>query len=111
MEKVNILVIGAGVVGLATAKVLSEHFDDVVIVEKEKSFGRHTSSRNSEVLHSGIYYPQPLHLTQPCKALGYTEGDFPDSEKASRETLAIPIYPEMTEEQIHFVLATLEKIA
>jgi len=60
---------------------------------------------------SGIYYPQPLHLTQPCKALGYTEGDFPDSEKASRETLAIPIYPEMTEEQIHFVLATLEKIA
>jgi L-2-hydroxyglutarate oxidase LhgO len=66
MEKVNILVIGAGVVGLATAKVLSEHFEDVVIVEKEKSFGRHTSSRNSEVLHSGIYYPQGTLKSELC---------------------------------------------
>ncbi len=57
MENVNILVIGAGVVGLAVARRLSEEFDDVVVVEKEPSFGRHTSSRNSEVIHSGIYYP------------------------------------------------------
>ncbi len=59
---------------------------------------------------SGIYYPQPLHLTQPCKELGYAEGHFPVSEQASRETLAIPIYPEMTEEQINFVLETLKMI-
>lgn len=57
MESVNILIIGAGVVGLAIAKKLSQEFEDVVVVEKESSFGRHTSSRNSEVIHSGIYYP------------------------------------------------------
>jgi len=58
MEKVNILIIGAGVVGLAIAEKLSKTLEDIVVVEKEESFGRHTSSRNSEVIHSGIYYPQ-----------------------------------------------------
>lgn len=57
MEKVEILVIGAGCIGLAIGRELTETFDDVVIVEKESSYGRHTSSRNSEVIHSGIYYP------------------------------------------------------
>ena len=66
MEKVNILVIGAGVVGLSLAKVLSEEFEDVVVVEKEESFGRHTSSRNSEVIHSGIYYPQNSLKARLC---------------------------------------------
>ncbi len=47
MEKVNILIIGAGVIGLAIAEALSEDFKDVVVVEKEETFGRHTSSRNS----------------------------------------------------------------
>ena len=58
MEQVNILIIGAGIIGLAVARELSKEFDDVVLVEAEGTFGRHTSSRNSEVLHSGIYYPK-----------------------------------------------------
>ena len=66
MEKVNILIVGAGVVGLAIAKELSKEYEDVVVVEKEKSFGRHTSSRNSEVLHSGIYYPQNTLKAKLC---------------------------------------------
>ena len=45
---------------------------------------------------SDVYYPQPLHLTQPCRKLGGAEGDFPQAEQASRETLAIPLYPEMS---------------
>ncbi len=53
---------------------------------------------------TSIYYPQPLHLAEPCRELGYTEGDFPITEKASRETLAIPVYPEMSAEQIEYVL-------
>ncbi len=66
MEKVNILIVGAGVIGLSIARALSEEFEDVVVVEKEESFGRHTSSRNSEVIHSGIYYPQNTLKAKLC---------------------------------------------
>lgn len=54
----NITIIGAGVVGLSIAKELSAHFPDVYLIEKNKTFGQETSSRNSEVIHSGIYYPK-----------------------------------------------------
>lgn len=56
MEQTDALVIGAGVVGLAAARRLAESGRETVLVEREPSFGRHTSSRNSEVIHSGIYY-------------------------------------------------------
>jgi len=59
---------------------------------------------------SDVYYPQPLHLAEPCRRLGYQENDFPVSEQASREALSIPLYPEMTGAQVEHVLATLEKI-
>ncbi|MCK4312245.1 MAG: NAD(P)/FAD-dependent oxidoreductase [Candidatus Cloacimonetes bacterium] len=62
----NILIVGAGVIGLSIARALSEEFEDVVVVEKEESFGRHTSSRNSEVIHSGIYYPQNTLKAKLC---------------------------------------------
>jgi len=66
MERVNILIVGAGVIGLAVARSISEEYEDVVLVEKEKTFGRHTSSRNSEVIHSGIYYPKDSLKAQLC---------------------------------------------
>ena len=57
MEEINVLVIGAGIVGLSVGYELSKNHEDVVVVEKENFLGRHTSSRNSEVVHSGLYYP------------------------------------------------------
>ena len=66
MEKVNTLIIGAGIIGLSVARELSKEFEDVVLVEAEGTFGRHTSSRNSEVLHSGIYYPKGSLKAKLC---------------------------------------------
>jgi dTDP-4-amino-4,6-dideoxygalactose transaminase len=54
-----------------------------------------------------VYYPQPLHLSEPLRSLGYQAGNFPQTERASRETLAIPIYPEMTVEQVEKVIRIL----
>jgi L-2-hydroxyglutarate oxidase LhgO len=57
LEKIDCAVIGAGVIGLAVARALAQSGREVVILEAENAFGTHTSSRNSEVIHAGIYYP------------------------------------------------------
>lgn len=57
MDEARITIIGAGVIGLAIAARLAGICDDVVVLEKNDSYGRETSSRNSEVIHAGIYYP------------------------------------------------------
>lgn len=57
MERVETLVVGAGVVGLAIARELAMQGREVVVLEQADAFGTGTSSRNSEVIHAGIYYP------------------------------------------------------
>jgi L-2-hydroxyglutarate oxidase LhgO len=56
-ETIDCAVIGAGVVGLAVARALALSGRDVIILESADAIGTGTSSRNSEVIHAGIYYP------------------------------------------------------
>lgn len=69
-EKVDCVVIGAGVVGIAIARELALKGREVLVLDSAPTFGTGTSSRNSEVIHAGIYYPHnslkvcqiPIHL-------------------------------------------------
>jgi L-2-hydroxyglutarate oxidase LhgO len=62
----EITIIGAGVVGLAIAQKFSYEFRDVFLIEKHPTFGQETSSRNSEVIHAGIYYPRGSLKSRLC---------------------------------------------
>ncbi|MEI6127655.1 MAG: NAD(P)/FAD-dependent oxidoreductase [Pseudomonadota bacterium] len=68
MNKADFLIIGAGAVGLAIAAALSEKFHprSVVVLERHHKFGQETSSRNSEVIHAGIYYPRGSLKARLC---------------------------------------------
>ena len=58
MDQIECVVVGAGVIGLSIARALALEGREVLIMEAEDTFGTHTSSRNSEVIHAGIYYPK-----------------------------------------------------
>ena len=66
MDTVDCIVIGAGVVGLACARALAIAGYDVIVLEANPSIGMETSSRNSEVIHSGIYYPKGSLKAAAC---------------------------------------------
>ncbi|MGI8507890.1 MAG: DegT/DnrJ/EryC1/StrS family aminotransferase [Gemmatimonadaceae bacterium] len=89
----------------------------VVDTKNESIYNQYTlrAQRRDELLaflkHRGIgsavYYPLPLHL-QPCFAyLGYKEGDFPESERAAREAISIPVFPELTDSQRDEVISAV----
>ena len=65
-ERIGCAVIGAGVVGLAVARELALSGREVIVIEAEEAIGTHTSSRNSEVIHAGIYYPKGSLKAQLC---------------------------------------------
>jgi len=66
MEKVDVVIVGAGIVGLAVASEITRKDRDIYILEKENNYGQGASSRNSEVVHAGIYYPKGSLKAELC---------------------------------------------
>jgi dTDP-4-amino-4,6-dideoxygalactose transaminase len=102
-EKLAGLDIGTPVVGPG-----AEHVYHMYIVRTERRDNVQQFLIDHDV-GCAVYYPVPLHLTTPCRSLGYGEGDFPESEKAAGETLALPMFPEMEEAQIDQVVSVLRQ--
>ena len=97
-----------GRIVLPTISANRHIFNQYVIRVRAKDTGRgrddlRTFLRARKVGHE-VYYPIPLHLQECFKYLGYKAGDFPHSELAANETIALPIFPELTDEQAKYVV-------
>lgn len=75
--------------------IRSEHRDELQAFLRQRGIG------------SDIYYPIPLHLQRCFADLGYREGDFPESERAARESLALPVYPELPPDDLAWVCQSI----
>ena len=64
--KVDITIVGAGIIGLAIVAQVARNKREVCVLEKNESFGQETSSRSSKVVHSGIYYPPDSIKAKMC---------------------------------------------
>jgi dTDP-4-amino-4,6-dideoxygalactose transaminase len=62
----------------------------------------------SKGIDSAVYYPVPLHLQPVYSNLGYSKGDFSISEQVSNEVLALPMFPELTQDEIKYITKNVE---
>jgi len=93
----------AGLPVVTPALVASVHIFNQYVIRVERR-DELQAGLKKEGIGTEVYYPIPMHLQECFAYLGYTEGAFPESEKAAKETLALPVHPELTGPQAKFVV-------
>ena len=89
------------------AKDYNEHVYHMYILQSENREEVIEKLKEAGIA-TGVYYPVPLHLQKVYKNLGYKEGDMPVAEYLSHRTFAIPVYPELNEEQVEYIISKLK---
>ena len=90
-----------------TAQMPRHTFNSFVVFAQQRDALRQFLS--GKEIDTQIYYPLPLHMQNCFEYLGYKEGDFPISENASAQTVALPMYPEMTSQMQEYVVENIQK--
>lgn len=83
-------------------------YHQYTIMSNKRNKIQHRLKENG--ISSVVYYPVPLHLQKALKFLGYYKGDFPVAEKATKEVLSLPIYPELEERTIHKIAKVIKEV-
>ena len=108
MDQVNVLIVGGGIVGCAVAEALSRRWQDVFLVEQNPKLGMATSTRNSGVIHSGIYYPTNSWKARHCVEGNHLTKEFCTKHNVPHRTTGKLVVAKSKEEE-PALLALLKK--
>ena len=89
------------------SEVIPHHVYNQYVIRVKDKRDELRSFLGENNISTEIYYPLPLHLQDCYLSLGYKKGNLPESEKAADETIALPIFPELTTDQLEYVVATI----